>query len=305
MIVNNLLREFDGDALESSIVSPLIQSLTLMNKFSVLPIYFMQFLISKTTYIPYIVLTAYEDRDMVLSASNAISHMNSIIFDDNKCMKTITPAALVYPQEINMRDVVYNTSEDYWYSSSYVISGKELKNALQKKQIEFTNVQIYSDIQKRTTRVSIGWKSSVKDPSEAEILELGVILAPISDSVEAIRLPMINICKKTPSFIDIINEMIKSNPVEFKSENKEDANVLSSLTTDVKNNQMVNIDRTDAKVFKDFIKQKPENMSVWTQIDDKTDIRSVSINMGFKNRNVLLMYRYIDNLVETLSVNEE
>lgn len=304
MIKGNLLREFEGDALETNVVAPLIQSLTLMNKFSVLPVYFMQFLISKSTYMPHIILTAYDDRDMVLSASKSVNHMNSVIYD--KCPKTITPAAVVYPQEISLRDVIYNTSDDYWYSSSYVICGKELKDALSKKHIEFTNLQIFSDIQKREARVSIGWKSSVKKPEDGTIVELNVILAPISEAVDAIRLPLSNICKKINSFTSIINTIAKNVPTSFKSDDPDDATVINQLTANVKESQMLKVDKSEAKVFKDFVKQKPDSMLIWTDINDETDIRDVALNMCFKNNKnkIILLYRYIDNVVDSLSVNE-
>ena len=69
---------------------------------------------------------------------------------------------------------------------------------------------------------------------------------------------------------------------------------------------MIPVEKTEAKIFKDFIKQKPEGMLIWTCIDDESDIRDVALNMRFKNNknNVILMYRYIDNVVDSLSVNE-
>lgn len=304
MVEGNLLRDFEGDALEACVTTPLIQALTLMNKFSVLPVYFMQFLISKSTLMPHIILTAYEDRDMVISASKSVSHMNSVIYD--KCPKTITPAAVVYPQEVSLRDVIYNISDDYWYSSSYVICGKELKDALSKKNIELTNLRIYTDPQKRRTRTSIGWKSSVKKQDDATIVELNVILAPISEAVDTIRLPLSNICNKIPSFKPIITTIAQSVPTSFKSEDPDDATVINQITSSVKENQMIPVEKTEAKIFKDFIKQKPEGMLIWTCIDDESDIRDVALNMRFKNNknNVILMYRYIDNVVDSLSVNE-
>jgi len=304
MVEGNLLREFEGNALEESIVAPLIQALTLMNKFSVLPVYFMQFIISKSTYMPHVILTAYDDRDMVISASKSVSHLNSVIYD--KCPKTITPAAIVYPQNVSLRDVLYNVSEDYWYSSSYVICGKELKDALNKKNIEFTKLRIYTDIQKRHARVSIGWKACAKKPEEATITELNVILAPISEAVDSIRLPLSNICKKIPSYGSIINTVAQNAPTSFKSEDPDDATVINQITTNVKENQMIHVEKTEAKIFKDFVKQKPEGIMIWTCIDDTTDIRDVALHMNFKNNknNVILFYRYIDNVVDSLSVNE-
>ena len=305
MIENTLLREYEGDALETNVLAPLLQALTLMNKYSVLPVYFMQFLISKSTYMPHIILTAYDDRDMVISASKNVSHLNSVIYD--KCPKTVTPAAVVYPQDVALRDVLYNTSEDYWYSSSYVISGKELKNALQKKTIELVKVRLTSDVQKRRVRAAIAWKSSVKNPEEAQITELDVILAPIADNVDTIRLPLVNICKKIPTFKSIINTVAGGVPLAFKSDNPDDVTDINSMANGVKDELMVDIPRSPAKVFKDFIKQKPENMLVWTDINDESGIRDVAINMSFKNNkyNSILMYRYIDNIVDSLSVNED
>ena len=43
------IREIEGDALEETVLKPLNNALTLINKYSVLPIYFMQFIIDKIT----------------------------------------------------------------------------------------------------------------------------------------------------------------------------------------------------------------------------------------------------------------
>lgn len=309
MVTNQLLKEIDGSALEELVNEKIISALTVMNKYTIMPVYFMQFIISKINFIPNVVLIAYDDRDLALSITKNRSHMHSAICD--KYPKTATPTVLTCPQNINYEDVLINKSEDYYYSTSYIICGKELKNALTKKLIEFTKIQIFSDALRKNVRVTIGWKghpTNAENPEEADEAMLNVILAPVPETIDTVKLPLINYVKHSPTFKGILTEIANHSPLTYDSKNKEDYSKILSLVNDVKNEQMVTFPTTNLKVFKDFIKQRPNTFKIWgnTEQNDDTSITTVCLDLGFNSskQHSIVLYRYLENAVDSLNVDE-
>jgi len=299
--MENAFREIEGDALEEIILKPLNNALTLMNKYSVLPIYFMQFIVDKATLLPIITLTAYDDRDMVLSMANSVNHMCDIIY--NKTPSTITPSVIVYPNNMDRNDVLYNTSEKYYYSSVYVICGKELKIALSKNKLQILKVKIQCDKYMRSAKTIIAWKTNADTEEEANELENNIMLYPISDNIRLIKLPLINICSKIQSVKPILESVINPNnePAVWYGKDLE----LSNIVTDIKDEIMCSFKNSDIKIFKDFIKQKPDTLYLWKSenVKDKQNIVSVAADMVFNKTkyNSLILYRYIDNIYDSLS----
>lgn len=308
MVMNQLLRELDGAVLEDFINEKLIAALTVMNKYSIMPVYFMQFMISKINLVPNVILIAYDDRDLALSITKNQSHMHSTICD--KYPKTITPTVLTYPQNINYEDVLINKSEDFYYSSSYIICGKELKNALAKKLIEITKIQIYSDALRKNVRVTIAWKGNpvnADNPEEIDETELNVILTPVPETIDTIKLPLMNYVKHSPTFKGILSEIANHSPLEYDSKNKEDYSHILSLVNNVKDEQMITFPNTKLKVFKDFIKQRPNTFKIWgdTEHHDEVAITTVCLDLGFNSSKMhsLILYRYLEDVVDSLNVD--
>lgn len=307
MITNNLLREYDGAALEESILTPLVSALTVMNKFTVLPLYYVHFLVSKISYVPKIVITSIDDRDTLISASNADTHMNDLIYD--KTPKTVSPTAIVFPSDMHYSDLVYNVSEDYFYSSTYIVAGKELKDMLSKKVVEIVGLKIYSDNLRKNVRVSIGWKFNT---SEGYKEAPGLILYPLPETIKELKLPLINYTAIKPQLNEVIKIIASKTPeIYYQGVNKEDLVKINEIVNGTKESQMYNIPSTDIKVFKDFIKQKPTNMRIWScdDYDDESqvDVKDVALNMSFSNskQDVILIYRYLNNIIDSLNPNEE
>lgn len=307
MITNNLLREYEGAALEESVLTPLISALTVMNKFTVLPLYYVHFLVSKISYVPKIVITSIDDRDTLISASNADTHMNDLIYD--KTPKTVSPTAIVFPSDMHYSDLIYNVSEDYYYSSTYIVAGKELKDMLAKKTVEIMGLKIYSDNLRKNVRVSIGWKFNT---SEGYKEAPGLILYPLPETIKELKLPLINYTSIKPQLNDIIKVIASEMPkVNYQGTNKEDLIKINEIVNETKENQMFNIPDTDIKLFKDFIKQKPANMKIWScdnyDNESKVDVKDIALNMSFGNskQDVILIYRYLNNIIDSLNPNEE
>lgn len=307
MITNNLLREYEGAALEESVLTPLISALTVMNKFTVLPLYYVHFLISKISYVPKIIITSIDDRDTLISASNADTHMNDLIYD--KTPKTVSPTAVVFPSDMYYGDLVYNVSEDYFYSSTYIVAGKELKDMLSKKVVEIVGLKIYSDNLRKNVRVSIGWKFNT---SEGYKEAPGLILYPLPETIKELKLPLINYTSIKPQLNEIINAIASKTPdVIYQSANKEDLVKINEMVNETKEKQMYNIEGTDIKVFRDFVKQKPTNVKIWScdniDSENNVDVKDVALNMSFNNskQDVILIYRYLNNIIDSLNPNEE
>lgn len=307
MITTNLLREYTGAALEESILTPLISTLTVMNKFTVLPLYYVHFLISKISYVPKIVITSIDDRDTLISASNADAHMNDLIYD--KTPKTISPTAVAFPSDMHYADLIYNVSEDYFYSSTYIVAGKELKDMLVKNVVEIVGLKIYSDSLRKNVRVSVGWRfNTTEGYKEAP----GLILYPLPETIKELKLPLINYTAIKPQLNDIIKIIASKAPeINYQSANKEDAIKINEIVNGTKECQMFNIPNTDIKLFKDFIKQKPTNMKIWSSdnydCESKVDVKDVALNMSFNNskQDIILIYRYLNNIIDSLNPNEE
>lgn len=309
MITSQLLREINGSDLTEFINEKMLQSLTVMNKYTVMPIYFMQFVISKVNLVPNVVLIAYDDRDMALSITKNQSHMHSVICE--KYPKTITPTVITYPQNISYEDILLNKSEDFYYSSSYVISGKELKTVLSKKIIEFTEIRIYSDTLRKNVRVSVDWKGNLNniDNNTSQLdINLDSYMSPIPETIDTVKLPLMNYVKHSKTFKGILSEIANHSPISYDSKNKEDYDKILTMVNEVKEEQMINIPNINIKVFKDFIKQRPNTFKVWGSIekDKGVDITTVCIDLGFNSskQHSLVLYRYLDNVVNSLNVDK-
>lgn len=293
------IREIEGDALEETVLKPLNNALTLINKYSVLPIYFMQFIIDKITLLPYIVFTAYDDRDMILSVANPVNHMCDVIYD--KTPATITPSVIAYPSNIDINEIIYSTSERYYYSSSYLVSGKELKTALSKEKIKIEKLIVTQDKRFKTAKTVIAWKVNADTEDEAIELENNIMLYPIPDGLKVVKLPLINICSKIKSLKPIIESVINTEPAVWLGKDLD----LSNMVTDIKDEIMCTFKNSDIKIFKDFLKQKPDTLYLWKSesMEDNQRIISVAANNVFNKTkyNSLILYRYIDNIYDTLS----
>mgnify|MGYP003299115020 CR=1 FL=1 len=151
----NTIKIFEGVELEKIIIKQLTDALTTMNKYSVLPVYMMQFIIPKSNMIPKIVLTAYDNKSLITEASSLTSHLEDVIHE--KTPKTITPAVIVYPEDLTFSDVVVG-KDDYYYSSSYLVIGKELKDGLRNNRVSIDKIELKSDSNRMRVETEVFWR---------------------------------------------------------------------------------------------------------------------------------------------------
>ena len=294
-----LIKTLVDDELNKEIIEPLIKELTLINKYTIIPIYFLQFLVVKSTKAIKIVLSANDNREYLIETANTENHFKAVIYE--KMPKSVTPITLVYPSGVSLLDTVYNKCEEYDYSSVYMISGKELKDALSKKLITITKADIY--LRKNgSLNVILQWKydSSLQD----------ILISPVPSLASTTRLPLVNFAKTSKSLVPIIESIVKTYTFPLISYdsiiNKDDGNKISSLVDKVKLDQMLSISKASEnfKIFKDFIKQKPNKIRVWSSDDFENDthIKTVALDMYFKNADSssLLIYRYVDDVVDSI-----
>lgn len=309
MNFTNIIKTYEGDELKKAIIDPLVTALTVINKYNIFPNYIMQFMISKVGYVPYIVLTSYEDKNLLIETSSYSSHLEEVMH--NKSPKTAAQTVIVYPENIKYSDVILENSDEFYYSSSYLISGKELKDNIKNGRIEFYKLELVSDLNRTKIQTNLFWKMipySTKDPDgEKEILAEECI-GKIPSSIKLFQAPFINYSNITKKYNEIISAIINiaNNPLSVVIE---DDDVLKDMFETIKEKQMVDIPRlNDIKVFKDFVKVKPTKLTVvaskekYTNENDGLFAISVFFNMYFKSShyNAGIFYKYIDSIFNNL-----
>ena len=304
----NTIKVFEGQELDKLIIKPLIEALTAMNKYSVLPVYMMQFVIPKLDMIPKVVLTAYDNKSLITEASSLTSHLEDVIHE--KTPKTITPAVIVYPESLSFSDVVIG-KDDYFYSSSYLIVGKELKDGLKNNKVSINKIELKSDSGRMHVETIIDWSlipynKSSEDSGEKETYYPEECISKIPFSINPLHLPFKNYLKISKSLSSIINTIanISTDPNMVIIDDSKD---IASIFDDIKENQMIDIPMTNGiKIFKDFVKVKPTKFLFIYKRDEFNDISSIAnvfCEMYFKSNhcNVGIFYRYLDNIFDCLS----
>lgn len=309
MDFTNIIKTYEGNELKKVVIDPLVSALTVINKYNIFPNYILQFIISKVGYIPYVVLTAYEDKSLLIETSSYSPHLEEIMHI--KSPKTAAQTVIVYPEGIKYSDVILENSDEFYYSSSYLISGKELKDNIKNGKIDFYKLELVSDLNRTKIRSNLFWKMipySSKDPDGEQELVAEECIGKIPSSIKLFQAPFINYSKITKKYSSIISAImdIANNPLSVIIDDDE---TLKSMFETIKEKQMINIPRLkDIKVFKDFIKVKPSKLTViaskdkYTMEDDGIFAISVFFNMYFKTNhyNAGIFYKYIDAIFNNL-----
>ena len=302
MDFTNVINTFEGDELKKIIINPLIDALTAMNKYSVLPVYVLQFVINKLDMVPHPILTAYDNKSLITEASSLIPHLEDVIHE--KTPKNITPTVIVYPEYLNYRDVILGSSDSFYYSSAYLISGKELKDNLKNGFTNISKVELISDMGQFNIMTKIHW-NLVDEVKDNETITTEQCIEPMPYSIKLFKLPFMNYAESVKSLRPIVNEIANIN--EQNNLIITDDSILADIANNVKEDQMIDIPGTESiKIFKDFVKVKPTKaFTVFKRecYTDDTAVTSVFFEMYFKSShlNVGIFYRYLDNIFDTLS----
>ena len=309
MDFTNVIKIFEGEDLKNTFINPLISALTVINKYSVFPNYILQFVISKVGYNPYVVLTSYEDKNLLIETSSYSDHLEEIMH--SRSPKTATQTVIVYPEGISYSDVVLENSDEYYYSSSYLISGKELKDNIKNGRIEFYKMELLSDLNRSKIQTNLFWKNipySTKDPDGEKEITIEECICKLPMSIKLFQAPFINYSNATKKYRSIISAImdIANNPLSVIID---DDDTLKKMFETIKEKQMIDIPRlNNIKVFKDFVKVKPTKLTViaskekYSLEDDGISAVSVFFNMYFKNNhyNAGIFYKYIDTIFDNL-----
>lgn len=301
------IKVLEGSELEKIVTKPLIDALTTMNKYSVLPVYSLQFIIDKSNMLPYPTLVAYDNKSLITEASSLTPHLEDVIHE--KSPKTITPAVIVYPEGIDFSTMVVG-SENYHFSSSYLIVGKELKDNLKNSKLELVRATIVSDIGRMNVETKLEWKfiPYQKATDDIDVKTEAIVDTCVSDipfTIKPLHLPFKNYLKISKSLTGIIDTIANIATLPNLSV-IDDPKELSELFNIVKEDQMIDFPTANVKLFKDFMKVKPTKATViYTKgnFNNDTEVTSVFFEMYFKanHYNVGIFYRYLDNIFDTLS----
>lgn len=298
MDFTNIIKTFEGDSLKP-IIDSLITELTTINKYSILPVYVLQIVINKLDMVPKIILSAYDNKALITEASSLTPHLEDVIHE--KTPKNITPIVIVYPNTITYKDVILGNNDQYYYSSVYLIIGKELKDGIKTGKINISKIELISDMGKLNVLTKIYWEIS-SDYEEC--------VSPIPFTIKSFKLPFSNYAISAKSLRSIINEISSTPDVNII----DDQEILTSMFDSVKEDQMLDMPGTESvKIFKDFIKVKPTNIFTIFNREkyvkdalsntDSISIVNVFFRMFFKSNklNVGIFYRYFDNIFDTLN----
>ena len=111
------LKRFQGDELQKIILDPLDTLITNINKYTVIPIYVCNFIVSKFDMIPKMVLVAYDDKSLITEVIASDSMLESILME--KTPDVVSPTIMVYQNDVPRNSIMFNYDENYYYSTSY------------------------------------------------------------------------------------------------------------------------------------------------------------------------------------------
>lgn len=295
-----LLKSYNGDETKN-LRNRLIDTLNSINKYSVLPVYILQFLVNKETLDIFPVLVAYDDKAFVVEAASSNPYLEEVIHE--KLPKAAYPTAIAWSEEIGITypDLLSYKNESYYYADSFLVAGKELKDLLRKGELVITQASVVSDNLKTQVKIQVDW---MYHPLEIDELNPvpeqkdKLVIMRVPDGVKTLHLPFSNYTERAKSYIPLINKVLNKEFFTF-----EEAKDIAEIYDGVKENQTHAL--YGDVVFKDFIKVKPTSLIV-TGVSEEayfnTSVRSTYLHMYFKSSksNVILMYRYFERVVDSI-----
>jgi hypothetical protein len=277
--MSTLLLEYKDDMLTSLIYKPLKELLTAVSKYNTLPVGVIQFLISRINLQPTIVLSVYDDKKFVSSLCGTNTRLNTAIA--SSLPDVVNPTILIFPTAVRANDIVYNYGERYYYSSAFLIDFKSLKTALDNEIIK--RYTLYTNRERLQVTCNL------------EVSEMiGLHKFPELQNIP-IKLPFRNFIKNNPLYEGIIKSFMEEK--EYVA-SKEDIEMIYNTIKDTQSYEYNGI-----QLYKDFIKLKPNALSLYTTHDTAQDhqVRTVCLKMDFNSKlSHLIFYRYIEGVVNTI-----
>jgi hypothetical protein len=283
MVTSKLLLEYVDERI--SIVSSQIEALILaITKYATSPVCVMQFLISKINLKPTVILSAFNDKNLIASLTKADNLLNTTMMEVSP--EATLPTIVVYPTAIDIKDIIYNVSEEYYYSSAYLIDVPGMKKVIKENGIKRFALYTNNDRNYVSSNIEISQSVGIMKLPEIQVMP--------------IKLPFRNIIKINPRYEDIIKAIIEEDVIRVASED------IDSIFNTIKKEQIFDI--SGIKLLKDFVKQKPKTLNVYekTSTSGEDTIITVCLHMEFDNKLThILFYRYIDGVVEKILGNIE
>jgi hypothetical protein len=277
--MSKLLFEYKDDLLKTMIYKQLENLLLAVSKYNTLPVGIMQFLISRINLQPTIVLSVYDDKKLMASLCKTNTILNQSMSDS--LPDVVNPSVIVFPTAIDSNDIIFSYSQRYYYSSTYVIDFKLMKEGLKKNIIE--RYTLYTTQERSQMMCNLELTEDV-----------GLIKLPEIQNIP-MKLPFRNIIKSNPYYEGIIKSIM-----EEKSHIVPDKNI-ESIFNIIKDKQSYS--HEGIHLFKDFIKQKPNSLIIYNNINVniETPVRSVCLKMTFNTKLThMVFYRYIDGIMNNI-----
>jgi hypothetical protein len=277
MTLPKYLFDYKDDLLKTMVYKPLDALLLAANKYTTLPVGILQFVVSRINLQPVLILTVYDDKSLMSPLSKIDDNIDSSLCEAS--LDSVTPTIIIFPTSFNWQDVIYNYNYMYFYSSIYVIDLLRAREGLKKN--ELISYSLYTDIvndERKRVSCNLEYKN-----------DIGIVKLPTTPPY--IKLPFRNIVKYNKLYEGIISSMM-GNDVRVHCDESE----AEKIYEEVKNDQIKEID--GICIFKDFIKQKPLNLDIYSSVDINTNIRTVCLKMEYKSKFThMVFYRYIDGIL--------
>jgi hypothetical protein len=283
MIEPFLLFTYENELLKTLILDPLHALLNGITKYTTFPVGVLQFLVSKINFQPKLILTIFDDKELISSMCKVNTNLDSVMM--NKLPKEISPTISIFPSSIPLHNIVYTPSEFYYHSTVYLVNVAELKDML--KQNGLVQYHLYTNNNK--TRDEVYCELSFKDSFS------GFLKLPKKRRLP-IQIPLLNFGKINSSYNGIFDTIIATKGAVYYNEEE-----IERLFRSIKEKQVVRY--SDVNIFKDFMRQKPESLRIYYHdsiLGDHT-IRTVALQMNFKSDFThLVFYRYIEAVVDSI-----
>jgi hypothetical protein len=277
--MSKLLFEYKDELLNNMIYKQLDNLLLAVSKYNTLSVGIIQFLISKINLQPTIVLLVCNDKKMMSALCNTNSILNQSITDS--LPDVVSPSVIIFPNAIDSNDVIFSYSQRHYYSSAYIIDFKLMRDGLKRNVID--RYALYTTAERSQMMCNLEFTE-----------DIGIIKLPEIQNIP-IKLPFRNIIKSNPIYEGIIKSIMEDKLYSVSKEN------IGHIFDIIKEYQSYTYE--GIQLFKDFIKQKPNSLIIYNDLNTNTEnsIRSVCLKMDFNTKLThMVFYRYIDGIVKNI-----
>jgi hypothetical protein len=282
-----LLFSYEGEPLKRMIEEPLHNLIKAIKKYTALPVGILQIVISRMNYQPTLILSAYDDASYLSALSNIDLVLSQGMVQD--LPETTTPLISIFPCDFHLEDVIYNTSDRFCYATAFAVNINKFRSFYKIAETNgtalFSKCNIYASSDRSLLSCSLELQPGYT--------ETGLVFLPPGGYVP-ITLPLTHYIKINPSIKPLIESVMSGKGALYS-----DPKLIEEIMTAFKTAN--SYDLGGILIFRDFVKQKPILMMIYTADDVSADghpIKAVCLKLTFSNKLThSICYRYLTNIL--------